>query len=107
MINGIKTHGNVLMSWRILIISIIALIIMMLVIINGVKCGRSLKFCENKIWIHSIDSYGFFHGYFGYWLCWRSVDGKRKIARLKKIVNRFKNKLDKTTKDANSPEDLN
>ena len=26
----------------------------------GVKCGTSLKFWENKRWIHSIDPYGWF-----------------------------------------------
>ena len=30
----------------------------------GVKCGTSLKFCENKSWINKIDPYVWFQWYF-------------------------------------------
>ena len=64
----------------------------------GVKCGTSLRFCENKGWLNSIDSYGWFQWYFRYWLDRRSLDDKRKITRWKRIVNRFKGKLIKMIK---------
>ena len=35
----------------------------------GVKCGASLRFCENKGWINEIDPYEWFQWYFRYWLC--------------------------------------
>ena len=59
----------------------------------GVKCGTSLRFLENKGWIHSIDLYGWFQWYFRYWLGIRSVDDERQINRWKRIVTRFKGKL--------------
>ena len=59
----------------------------------GVKCGTSLRFWENKGWINSIDSYGWFYCYFRYWLGKRSKDDERQIKRWKGIVNRFKGKL--------------
>ena len=68
----------------------------------GVKCGTSLRFRENKGWIHSIDPYGWLKWYFRYWLGRRSADDKRQIARRKIIVTRFKGKLVKMTKDVNS-----
>ena len=34
----------------------------------GVKCGTSLRFCENKGWINEIDSYGWSQWYFRYWV---------------------------------------
>ena len=68
----------------------------------GVKCGNSLRFWENKEWIHSIDSYGWFQWYFRYWLGRRSIDDKRQIARWKGIITRFKGKLVKMIKEANS-----
>ena len=68
----------------------------------GVKCGTSLRFWENKGWIHSIDPHGWFQWYFRYWLGRTSVDDERQINRWKKIVSRFKGKLVEMIKGANS-----
>ena len=43
----------------------------------GVKCGTSLRFWENKGWIHSVDPYGRFQLYFRYWLGRRYLDDER------------------------------
>ena len=56
---------------------------------------------EKKRWINLIDPYGWFQWYFRYWLGRRSVNDKRKIARWKGIVTRFKVKLVKMIKDPN------
>ena len=68
----------------------------------GVKCETSLIFWENKGWIHSIDPYGWLQYYFRCCLGRRSVDHKKQIARWKRIVSRFKAKLIKMIRDANS-----
>ena len=60
----------------------------------GVKCGISLRFWENKDWINKKDPYDWFHWYFRYWLGRRSKDDKRQVNRWKKIVRRFRGKLD-------------
>ena len=63
----------------------------------GVKCGTSLRFCENKGWIDKIDPYG--------WLSVvdkRSKDDKRQINRWKQIVSRFRGKFVKMIRDADS-----
>ena len=59
-----------------------------------------LRFWGNKGWINEIDPYGWFKGYFRYWLGRRSKDDKKKVNGWKKIVNRFRGKLVKMTKDA-------
>ena len=68
----------------------------------GVKCGTSLGFWEGKGWIKSIEPHGWFQWYFRYWLGRMSADDRRQINRWKGIVNRFKGKLNKMIKDANS-----
>ena len=68
----------------------------------GVKCGRSLRFWENKGWINKQDPYGWFQWYFRYWLARRSKDDKRQIKRWKGIVSRFKGKLIEMIKKAGS-----
>ena len=70
--------------------------------IYGVKCRTSLRFWENKGWINEIDPYGWFQWYFRYWLGRRSEDDERQINRWKKIVSRFRGKLVKMIKDADS-----
>ena len=47
----------------------------------GVKCEISLRFRENEGWINEVDSYGWFQGYFRYWLGRKSEDDKRQINR--------------------------
>ena len=68
----------------------------------GVKCGTSLRFLENKGWINKIDPYGWFQWYFRYWSGRRSKDNERQIKTWKKIVSRFKGKLVKMIRDADS-----
>ena len=38
----------------------------------GTKCGKSVRFWENKGWINEIDPYVWFRWYFRYWLGRRS-----------------------------------
>ena len=68
----------------------------------GVKCGTSLRFWENKGWINEIDPYGWFQWYFRYWLGRRSSDDERQINRWKRIISRFRGKLVKMIKYADS-----
>ena len=68
----------------------------------GVKCGKSLRFWENKGWINKIDPYGWFQWYFRYWLGRRSKDDKRQTNRWKKIVSRFTCKLVKMIRNTGS-----
>ena len=51
---------------------------------HGVKCGKLLRFWENKGWINKIDPYGWFQWYFRYWLDRRSKDEERQINRWEK-----------------------
>ena len=43
----------------------------------GVKCGTSLRFCENKGWSNEIDPYRWFQWYFRYWLGRKSKDDEK------------------------------
>ena len=74
---------------------------MMLLLKYKVKGETSLRFWENKGWISSKDPYCRFQWYFRYWLGKRSLNNKRKIARSKGIVSRFKRKLVKMIKEIN------
>ena len=65
---------------------------------HGVKCGTSLRFC----WINKIDPYDWFQWYFRYWLGRRSKDDKRQINRCKKTASRFRGKLVKMIRYADS-----
>ena len=69
---------------------------------TSVKCGTSLRFWENKGWINEIDPYAWFQWYFRYCLGRRSEDDKRQINRWKGIVSRFRGRLVKMIKDADS-----
>ena len=65
----------------------------------GVKCGTSLRFWENKGWIHKQDPYGWFQWYCRYYLGRRTNDDNRQIKRWNGIINRFKNILVKIIKN--------
>ena len=67
----------------------------------GAKCRTSLRFWENKSWINSIDSCGWFQWYFRYCLGRRFLDDERQTNTWKGIVSRFKGKLIKMIKDVN------
>ena len=66
-----------------------------------VRRGTSLRFGENKDWVNSLDSYGWFQWYFRYWLDSRLLDDERQIVRWKGVVSRFKDKLVKMIKVVN------
>ena len=68
----------------------------------GIKCGKSLRFWENKGWINKVDPYGWFQWYFRYRLDRRSKDDKRQIDRWTKIVSIFRSKLVKMIRDTGS-----
>ena len=67
-----------------------------------IKCGSSLRFWENKGWIHEQDPYGWFQWYCRYYLGRRSSDDDRQIARWNNIVNRFKSILIRMIKNKNA-----
>ena len=66
-----------------------------------IKSGTSLRFWENKGWIHEQDPYGWFQWYCRYYLGRRSDDDERQIARWNNIVNSFKGVIVKMTKSRN------
>ena len=70
--------------------------------IYKVKCGKSLRFWENKGWIRQQDPYGWFQWYCRYYLGRRSEDDKRQITRWNNTVNRFKGILVKMIKSKNA-----
>ena len=67
----------------------------------GIKFKTSLRFWENKGWINSIDSCGWFQWYFRYWSGRRSLDDERQINRWERIISRVKGKLIKMINDVN------
>ena len=67
-----------------------------------IKCGTSLRFWENKGWIHEQDPYGWFQWYCRYYLGRCSDDDERQIAIWNNIVNRFKGVIVKMIKSRNS-----
>ena len=56
----------------------------------SINCGTSLRFWENKGWIHPNDPYGWFLWYFRYYLGRTSSDDERQIQRWRGIVTRFR-----------------
>ena len=68
----------------------------------GIKCGTSLRFWENKGWIHKQDPYGWFQWYCRYYLGRSTDDDKRQIKSWSGIINRFKGILVKIIKDKNA-----
>ena len=64
-----------------------------------VKCGTSLRFWENKRWMHKQDPYEWFQWYCRYYLGRQSSDDDRQIARWNGIINRFKSILVKIIRD--------
>ena len=65
----------------------------------GIKCGTSLRFWENKRWIHKQDPCGWFQWYCRYYLGRCTDDDERQIKRWMNIVNRFKGILVKMIKN--------
>ena len=72
-----ESHGENLMSWKILIRSIIAQVRKMFMLINGVKSGTSLRSFGNRAWVSKTHTYGWFQWYFRYFLGWSLSDDER------------------------------
>ena len=60
---------------------------------DGVKCGTSLAFWENKSRINEIDPNSCFQLYFRYWLGRRYSYDERQINRRKRIISRIQSRL--------------
>ena len=60
MESGTENHGNNLISWKILMKSLMVQIIDVSINRYGVKFGTSLRFWKKNRWINEIDPYGWF-----------------------------------------------
>ena len=73
--------------------------------IQKIYCSDYYDVSVNTYGVNEIDPYDWFQLYFGYWLGRRSQDDERQIKGWKKIVSRFRGKLVKVVKNADSKPD--